>query len=240
MMVIFDLDDTLLDHSGAVQAAILEFYRSHKVLQRISEEEFLYHWHKESERFYQLYLQGKYSFKDQRIYRVKSIFAMVGKEIDDERAWVYFSEYLKYYQNNWRCFSDVDGCLRSLQGRYRLGILSNGDGEQQRNKLNCMGLYGKFDLMVFSGDVGVAKPSPEIFQVLLKKAGLSPEQVVYVGDDLKTDILAAIEVGINGILIDRKGRYKETIEQMDEVNFKVTGSLERIPDIVDSFLRAER
>lgn len=68
----------------------------------------------------------------------------------------------------------------------------------------------KFDLLqylnpiILSGDVGVQKPNPLIFELLLKKARISDKSdVVHVGDHQEKDYNAAISFGIKGILLSK-------------------------------------
>jgi epoxide hydrolase-like predicted phosphatase len=55
-----------------------------------------------------------------------------------------------------------------------------------------------FDAIVISGEVGMRKPEPRIFEHALGLVGLPPEQCVFI-DDIEANILAAREMGIVGI-----------------------------------------
>lgn len=52
-----------------------------------------------------------------------------------------------------------------------------------------------FDGIVISGDVGIAKPDPRIFQLLLDRHGLDPRSTVYI-DDHEPNIAAAGHLGM--------------------------------------------
>lgn len=231
MLIVFDLDDTLLDHKGAMRRAIIDFYRSHNILHKMSEEDFIDNWFKESYWCFRQYLEGKYSFREQRIQRVTRIFKTVGEKLDEDSACNYFGLYLDHYRKHWRIFPDVNYCIKRLQGRYTLGVLSNGQGEQQKNKLRKIGLLDKFKYMFFAGDLGMSKPSPEIFHHLLEEVELSPEEVIYVGDNLKNDVLSSCKIGINGILVDREERYRGHYSQ-DDIEYEFVNSLEELPSLI--------
>jgi putative hydrolase of the HAD superfamily len=54
-----------------------------------------------------------------------------------------------------------------------------------------------------SADVGLRKPHPDIFRQVLDDWGMSPDEVIMVGDTLNADVLGAHSVGMRGIWIDR-------------------------------------
>src|SRR4051794_18374880 len=57
--------------------------------------------------------------------------------------------------------------LRTLRGRFRLGLVSNGASDLQRTKLARTGLADCFDAVVVSSDVGAGKPDPHVFLAAL-------------------------------------------------------------------------
>ena len=54
------------------------------------------------------------------------------------------------------------------------------------------------------------KPAPDLFEVALRRLGLSPGRVAMVGDDLDNDVLAAQRLGIAGVLV-RTGKFREEL-----------------------------
>ena len=64
------------------------------------------------------------------------------------------------------------------------------------------GLAPFFDVEVYSSEVGVAKPHPQIFRAALDALGVAPECAAYVGDRLRADVAGAQAVGMKGILIE--------------------------------------
>ena len=72
-------------------------------------------------------------------------------------------------------------------------------GEVHRQLLNALDLAGYFDDLLFSGDLGVAKPRPEVFAAVAARAGTAPGRVVHVGDDWDTDIRGALAAGCRAV-----------------------------------------
>jgi 5'-nucleotidase len=88
--------------------------------------------------------------------------------------------------------------LEMLQGRARLGIITNGFTELQRVRLERTGLRAHFDVLVISEEVGFAKPHAGIFDHAHALMG-QPERgrVLMVGDKAETDILGGIHAGFD-------------------------------------------
>ena len=106
--------------------------------------------------------------------------------------------YLKHRFEDIRLFDDVLPVLRTLQMRYAIGLLSNGNSYPERTSLP-----GVFRFVVFSQDHGIEKPDPGIFQIVMQKAGCSKEELLHVGDSLINDVGGAISIGIKCVWLNR-------------------------------------
>lgn len=88
--------------------------------------------------------------------------------------------------------------LSALQGKAKLGIITNGFTELQTVRLQRTGLQHHFDILVISEKVGIAKPDVGIFEHALELMGRpAPEQVLMVGDNPHSDIQGGINAGIH-------------------------------------------
>ena len=110
---------------------------------------------------------------------------------------------------NVNIFPDTTKTLERLSKKYRLVLLSNTAEKEGMEAVERYGLEEYFDEIILSGSVGLAKPDPRIFKIVLDKMNVNPEQVLVVGDNLETDIIPARTLGMKGILIDTKKRYTE-------------------------------
>lgn len=91
-----------------------------------------------------------------------------------------------------------------LKGKgYRMHMTSNGFHEVQYKKLAACGLRNYFDTIILSEDAGVNKPSPEYFDYAMRQSGASRETTLMIGDNLQTDILGALNAGIDALLFNR-------------------------------------
>ncbi|MCY3693023.1 MAG: HAD family hydrolase [Chloroflexota bacterium] len=104
-----------------------------------------------------------------------------------------------------RPYDDVAGVLEALQGRFRLGIISNGNNTPQ-----MVGLDDVFDFTVFAHECGFPKPDPRIFEFALAGFGDKPDSVAHVGDSLQSDVLGANNYGMLSVWLNRDGVANET------------------------------
>lgn len=123
-------------------------------------------------------------------------------------------------------FPDADDVLARLRPRFRLGIVTNGASDVQREKIRLGNLEYAFDAIVASGDLGVGKPDPSIFRHILGLLKLEASDVVMIGNSLTRDIAGARAAGIRSIWVDR-----ENIEPAPPDCTRVT-SLGEIPPLL--------
>lgn len=86
----------------------------------------------------------------------------------------------------------------------RTAVISNSNGSV-RKIMESVGLADLLDFVIDSGEVGVEKPDPRIFQIALERAGVQPADAVYVGDLYSVDVLGARAAGLDAILLDPGG-----------------------------------
>ncbi|MFH1926223.1 MAG: HAD-IIIA family hydrolase [Chloroflexota bacterium] len=106
-------------------------------------------------------------------------------------------------------FDDVLPTLNELKKQgLTLGLISNVD-QDITTLLDNLGLTALLQVVVTSQDTGFNKPSPEIFQEAVKRAGVRANEALYVGDQYQIDVVGANRAGMKGILIDRIDYFTE-------------------------------
>ena len=87
--------------------------------------------------------------------------------------------------------------LDSLARIATLALVTNGIGEVQRARLARLDLDKYFDAIVISGEVGVAKPGPEIYDLTFAELG-QPDKAttLMIGDSSTSDMAGGINYGI--------------------------------------------
>jgi putative hydrolase of the HAD superfamily len=86
---------------------------------------------------------------------------------------------------------------------YRMHMCSNGFHEVQYKKLDACGLHDYFNTIILSEDAGVNKPSKAYFDYALKVSGANRETTLMIGDNLQSDILGALNAGLDAMLFNR-------------------------------------
>jgi putative hydrolase of the HAD superfamily len=96
------------------------------------------------------------------------------------------------------------------QAGIRTGLLSNswGEGRYDREELPQL-----FDGWVISGEVGIRKPEPRIYEMAAESIGLAPEQCVFV-DDLPFNLKPAMQMGMATVLHKSAA---ETVPQVEHL-----------------------
>lgn len=104
-----------------------------------------------------------------------------------------------------RLFDDVLPALDALEAAgVRVGMITNGAASVQRRKLGAVGLVERLDPLVISGETGIRKPDPVIFEIALHRAAVTPDRAWFVGDHLWHDVQAADAAGLHTAWIDRR------------------------------------
>ena len=98
-------------------------------------------------------------------------------------------------------YPGVAELLVDLRSRYRVGVITDGNLQRQRAKVDALDLEGKVDLIVYSAALSLSKPDVGIFRYGLRLAGVAPERSVYVGDHPIRDIAGARRAGMLGVRV---------------------------------------
>ena len=107
-----------------------------------------------------------------------------------------------------RPYRGVVEALEALRAHVTIGLVSDGDATIQRNKLRALGLESRFDIVVFTDELGREhrKPSPVSLLAALTALGVDARDAVFVGDHPEKDIAAATAAGMRSIRV-RTGKH---------------------------------
>ena len=192
--VLFDLDDTLMDHAAASGAAVLELVADLPEWP-VDDATTLARWYALEKEHFARYMAGELTVVEQRRARIQGLLGLddVADDLLDER----FGRYLSSYQANWRA---VPGgpqlVVQLLDEGYRVGVLTNGQAAQQRAKLAAIGLTDPRLVVCVSEELPAPKPSPLAFAAACDALGLPADQVLMVGDSRVNDIDGALTSGL--------------------------------------------
>ena len=199
--VLFDVDDTLVDHERAQRAGLDAALAAEGVL---ADEAAHLRWRTLVDSTFARYLAGELSFVEQRRVRVR---AMTGRDLSDAEADAWVARNVAGFEVGLTLFEDVVPALDVLAGMpgVRLGAFSNVDGDFTRRKLAVVGILDRFDVVLGTSDVAAPKPAPDPFWAMCRALGVPPGRALHVGDRWQVDAFAAAEAGLLGVWLDRPG-----------------------------------
>jgi len=117
-------------------------------------------------------------------------------------------------------FGETEAVLHELKKEFQLALLTNGAPDIQGAKIDGSNLASFFETIIISGDHGFGKPDPRIFQLVLERLKVAPNEAVMIGDSLNRDLAGARDAGIRTIWINR---YKRTLTDAHAVpDFQLT------------------
>jgi putative hydrolase of the HAD superfamily len=117
----------------------------------------------------------------------------------------------------WQVYPDVRPALdRMLHDGARLAVVSNWDSRLP-HVLEMLELDGYFEHVIVSHLEGIEKPDPRIFQRVLERMGVGPEEAVHVGDVPELDYVGARAAGVDAILVDRSARLGD-VKALDDLS----------------------
>jgi putative hydrolase of the HAD superfamily len=202
--VLFDLDDTLLDHTGNQRRLAHLLRERHPAFADCDPDALASRSMAHLEELHPLIVAGALSSQDARLERFRRLLRESGANEAD-------AEELAHWHR--RTYLEVESlvpgaaeliaalCARNL----KLAIISNSTRDEQQRKLATHGLAPFFDVLVVSGDHGIAKPDPGLFAIALRCLGVNAGEAVMVGDSWAADIAGARAAGIRAIWLNRFG-----------------------------------
>ena len=91
--------------------------------------------------------------------------------------------------------------IHSIRSRYKTGLLSNAWSNTRHNINKHFDILDAFDISLFSAEVEMAKPDPEIYKFILNKLEVLPHEAIFI-DDFQENVVGAEMVGIKAIHFD--------------------------------------
>jgi putative hydrolase of the HAD superfamily len=125
---------------------------------------------------------------------------------DEEFARVLAEDFPVRRRTFFELYPDTIPVLEALRGKYRLGLVSNGAPDLQREKIAGAGIGEYFDAIVISGDVGEAKPAPPVFRTVLEHLDVQPDSAVMIGNSLNSDMKGGMAAGMRTVWFNREAK----------------------------------
>jgi HAD superfamily hydrolase (TIGR01549 family) len=201
--VLFDLDDTLVDHHFASRAALAGVRERFTALKSRELDELARENQRILDSMHEEVALGRRDVADARIERYRRLFAFVGEA--PTRAAAAAELHRRTYQANRRCVEGALELVTHLKSRLRVVVVTNNTTAEQTEKLATFGFAPLVDALVTSEDVGAAKPDRRMFDAALQRVACEPHEAVMIGDAWVHDVLGATSAGIRALWLNRHG-----------------------------------
>lgn len=134
----------------------------------------------------------------------RTLLTTAGYDLSIETAWAIWVR-VRATPKEFNLYPDSLPAVAALhRDGLTIGVISN-IGPELSDHVRRLGLDPYVTVTVSSGEVGVAKPHPEVFESALRKAGVSAAEAVHVGDGYESDVVGAANAGLHAIYLTRQG-----------------------------------
>ncbi|MGE5594663.1 MAG: HAD family hydrolase [Hyphomicrobiales bacterium] len=204
--IFFDMDDTLLDTSGGLDAAWeiacreyaprlgVEWTRIREAIRREGmefwrDEAAVEHW--------------RVRLNEAREHVVD--LALRAEGLDPQLAPKINERYSEEVGGRIKPFDDAWETLDWLRSDgYKLALLTNGPADMQQGKIERFDVAKHFDVVIIEGAFGHGKPNKAVFEHALAATGTEPGEAWHVGDNLYADVGGAKNAGLYAVWIHRE------------------------------------
>lgn len=148
--------------------------------------------------------------------KVREITGITASDMELTERWV------RDYEVN----EDVLEAVKNAKKQgYKTCVCTNNNGIRLPVLVERYNLNALFDVIISSHEVGTTKPNKEIFQALLTKLDVAPQELVY-SDDNPERLLGAKELGIHTFQFHNFEQYLEELNKIG-INLQVSNKIDR-------------
>jgi len=206
--VYFDLDDTILDHSHAELHALQDLASDEQYPLFNYSFEHIHSLYREiNPVVWRKYSAGEFTKQQAKVGRFSQLLQRLGADTAGEDecdetsrldgvSEALANEYLRCYSNHWKVIDGAENAFHLVASSFKVGILTNGFSEVQRAKMRQFpDLASTSEAVIISEEVGFLKPDRRLFDHAADIVGVSPENILYVGDSLHSDVGGGLNAG---------------------------------------------
>jgi 2-haloacid dehalogenase len=198
---LFDADNTLFDYDRAEVEALTETLGD--AFPGIPLEKTLAAYREINAGFWRRFEQGAIRLEDLKAGRFQALLDSLGRNGD---AQAISSRYLEGLSRRAYFLPHAREVIEELSRAFALAIVTNGIGMVQRGRIARSGIGHRFQALIISEELGIAKPDPRFFQAAVEAVGLQPDELLCVGDNPASDIEGARAAGIDSCWYSPQGR----------------------------------
>ena len=204
-VLLFDLDDTLLDFAVAEKSALKRAFES--VGYPYDEEKHLPLYQHHNRANWAAFEAGEIDVDTLKTKRFKDFCDAISPIFDPDLFRRFFVMYLGESAHS---IAGAPRVVQALSKQYRLALITNGLKDVQRARLKRWELAVHFPVVVISDEIGAKKPDPEFFDHTLRSLGHpDKDRCLIIGDSLTSDIQGGVNAGIETCWFNPHGKNAE-------------------------------
>ena len=206
--IFFDLDHTLWDFDANSKETLKELFVMNELQNEIKHDSIFVKTYKEiNAKYWDRYNHGKVSKEELRLGRFRDTFVKLNIVKNEAFIEKMAEDYLRICPTKPNLIEGSIEILDFLKDRYALHIITNGFIDPTERKISSSGIGKYFETITSSEEVGVNKPHPPVFLKSMEKANAKPLESAMIGDNLKADIIGAINTQMTPVLF-REGKVR--------------------------------
>lgn len=198
--VLIDIDDTIFDFEKCSKNSFLKTLEKFNL--KFKEEDFSY-FNKVNDILWTKQKLGEINIKEVFIKRDY----LMGKyfNLDIEKG-LFNDLFVKFLYDEIEMVDGIEDLLLYLSDKYKIFTASNGIFKMQENRLKKSNLYKYFDKIFVSDKIGFEKPDKKFFQKIIELTKFSNDDLIMIGDSIKSDIIGAKNSKIKSIYFNKEDK----------------------------------
>lgn len=200
-ILLFDLDDTLLDFGANETDSLNKLFQQHGY---IFSDELFQVYNSVNKQLWADYENGTIALEEVLNTRFSKTMLQLGTVVDGIE---WEDQYRELLGNGCQLMEGALELCQSLSVSHRLFVVTNGITQTQIKRLKQSGLYEFFEDVFDSQSIGYQKPSKEFFDYVMSHINnFCIEEALMIGDSLNTDIKGGLMSGIDTCWINRRAQ----------------------------------
>lgn len=221
----FDLDNTLFSHEKAFKKAINTCFHTYQqtyvsIEQQVDFKHFFPTFKYYSDIFWRKFESGEVTGDEYRRQRFNETMNKIHLPFSNEIADQFHRDYYQIVDEYCVPFEGVYDFMETIEYyQLKTGIITNGTADTQYKKIAKIGVNKWIEpsQIYVSEEVGFAKPNKEIFRLVEQEQRLSSQEILFIGDSWKHDVVGAIDAGWQAVFLNTRNEEKTSHHQpLDE------------------------
>lgn len=213
--ILIDIDDTILDFKKSSKKAFINTIKDFNLTYK---DEYFSYFEQINSDLWRDQKLGKISIKNLFKKRSAMMIEYLGLCEDNNFFTETFSENLSHQAI---LVDGIEDLLSYLNNKYKLYAASNSVYKRQVSRLKKANLYNFFDGIFVSDTLGYEKPDGKFFEKIIDQIDFNKNEVIMIGDSLKSDIVGAKNAQIKSIWFSEKDTenkiYNYKVKNLSEI-----------------------